>query len=279
MAPSLLSTVLLLSAFVSVAVAGGSTDIAQKPLLSYFECEHPAYKVQVVSKSPLVIYVHDFITPTERKHLQDVTKNTFTRSGVTANDGKDKSAKESQVRTSQSTNVPRDAVVRCIEDRALAFQGHDVARSQLEPLQLVKYGQGQGYHFHTDWFTDAAQHATAALGGNRLSSFFAYVDVSNSTEGNGDETIIGGGTNFPMLDAPRDDKWCAIIDCDEPWANGITFRPIAGNAIYWENLLPTGAGDHRTLHAGLPLIKGSKIGMNIWTRQGSMSNDVRGPDV
>ncbi|KAI6434691.1 hypothetical protein MCOR24_000855 [Pyricularia oryzae] len=282
MAPSVLSTVSLLAAFASAAVAGGNTDVAQKPLLSYFECEHPAYKIQVVSKSPLVIYIHNFITPTERQHLQDVTKNTLTHSGVTANDGQGNTVQESQERSSQSTNVPRDAVVRCIEDRALAFQGHDVARSQLEPLQLVKYGQGQGqgHHFHTDWFADVAQHATAALGGNRLSSFFAYVDVSNSTEGNGDETIVGGGTNFPMLDAPRDERWCAVLDCDEPWANGVTFRPIAGNAVYWENMLPTGAGgDHRTLHAVLPLIKGSKIGMNIWTRQGSMSDDVRGPDV
>lgn len=73
MAPSVLSTVSLLAAFASAAVAGGNTDVAQKPLLSYFECEHPAYKIQVVSKSPLVIYIHNFITPTERQHLQDVT--------------------------------------------------------------------------------------------------------------------------------------------------------------------------------------------------------------
>ncbi len=176
-----------------------------------------------------------------------------------------------RVRTSQSTSVARDDVVRCIEDRALSFQGYDVPRAHLEPLQLVKYAAGERYHFHTDWFTDPA-HATAALGGNRLSSFFAYVSVSNVT--------TGGGTNFPLLEAPRDGRWCRVVDCDELWENGVTFRPVEGNAVYWENLLPGGGrGDQRVLHAGLPVTRGSKIGMNIWTRQAPLGEDVRGPDV
>ena len=189
-----------------------------------------------------------------------------------------------RVRTSQSTNIPRDAVVRCIESRALLFQGFDVPRTHLEPLQLVRYGRGQRYHFHTDWFTDP-KHATAALGGNRVSSFFAYVHVSNGTgsaEGKDDgEKVRGGGTNFPLVDAPRDERWCGFVDCDEPWENGVTFRPVEGNAVYWENMLPggLGRGDPRTLHAGLPLVSGEKIGMNIWTRQAPLGEDIRGPDV
>ena len=184
-----------------------------------------------------------------------------------------------RVRTSQSTNVARDAVVRCIEARALAFQGlDDAAAARLEPVQLVRYGRGERYHFHTDWFTDAA-HATAALGGNRASSFFAYLHVSNGTGG---ERVRGGGTNFPLVDAPRGGgRWCELVDCDEPWDRGVTFRPVEGNAVYWDNLVPGagGRGDPRTLHAGLPVVSGEKIGMNIWTRQAPLADDVRGPDV
>lgn len=173
------------------------------------------------------------------------------------------------VRTSQSTSVARDDVVRCIERRALDFQGYDIPRSHVEPLQLVRYGIGEEYRFHTDWFTQAA-HATADVGGNRRSSFFAYVHVSNDT--------TGGGTNFPVLEAPRDERWCAVVDCDEPYERGVTFRPVEGNAVYWENLLPNGAGDERTLHAGLPVTSGHKIGMNIWTRQAPLSDAIRGTD-
>ena len=194
-------------------------------------------------------------------------------------------------RTSQSTNVPRDAVARCVEERALLFQGFDVAREQLEPLQLVRYGAGERYHFHTDWYgaPGAATRASAALGGNRLSSFFAYVAASASEDDAGDDDdgdsstaingLKGGGTNFPMLEPPTDPRWCAFIDCDEPWENGITFRPIAGNAVFWRNLHEDGTGDQRNLHAGLPVVRGWKVGMNIWTRQGPLSEDIRGPDL
>jgi len=162
--------------------------------------------------------------------------------------------------------------VRCIEDRALSFQGYDVSRTQLEPLQLVKYsGPAEYYKFHFDWFTDP-RYSFTENGGNRLSSFFVYVYVSNDT--------TGGGTNFPLVDAPTNERWCAekILDCDEPYENGVTFRPAEGNAVFWENLTPLGVGDRKTLHAGLPIMTGEKIGMNIWTRQAALSEEARGPD-
>ncbi|KAK2001331.1 2OG-Fe(II) oxygenase superfamily protein [Colletotrichum falcatum] len=240
----------------------GANAQDQNPIADY-ACTHPPYKVHVVSKSPLVIYLADFLTPMERGHLLGMASGTFTHSGVIdASGGKT----THNVRTSQSTSLWRDDVVRCIEERAVAFQGYSIPKTHLEPLQLVKYGKGERYHFHTDWFTDPA-HTKAHLGGNRLSSFFGYVSAAN---------VTGGGTNFPLLDAPNDDRWCAFIDCDEPWENGVTFRPVEGNFVYWENLLIDGSGDHRNLHAGLPVAGGEKIGMNIWTRQAPLSKDVRG---
>ncbi|KAI0537697.1 2OG-Fe(II) oxygenase superfamily protein [Xylaria digitata] len=228
-------------------------------------CQHPAYKSHIVSTSPLVIYLEGFLTLEEQAHLKITTKDTFSRSGVSDQEG---IQGQRQTRTSQSTNVERDDIVRCIEERALLFQGFDTPRTYLEPLQLVKYGSGERYHFHTDWFTNAAQ-ASSVVGGNRQSSFFAYVSAEN---------VTGGGTNFPMVTPPHDSRWCAFIDCDEPWENGVTFRPVAGNAVFWSNLLDDGTGDQRTLHAGLPVTSGSKIGMNIWTRQGPLSEDIRGKD-
>ncbi|KAI1389170.1 uncharacterized protein F4822DRAFT_271616 [Hypoxylon trugodes] len=259
-----------------LALAAGSasahshhhSDGAQKPITSNdYTCQHPAYKSHIVSKSPLVIYLANFITPEERAHLKEATKDTFSHSAVADESGVQGLRR---TRTSQSTNVPRDAIVRCIEERALLFQGFDIPRTHLEPLQLVKYGRGERYTFHTDWYTSTAP-ATAELGGNRLSSFFAYIDASDD--------LTSGGTNFPVVSAPHNNRWCEYVDCDEPWENGVTFRPIVGNAVFWQNLHEDGTGDQRTLHAGLPVTNGSKIGMNIWTRQGPLSEDIRGPDV
>ena len=91
----------------------------------------------------------------------------------------------------------------------------------------------------------------------------------------------GGGTNFPRLEAPADGRWCDddIVDCDETWDNGITFKPVEGNAIYWENLAVDGRGDERTLHAGLPVVSGGKVGMNIWTRERALGKGIRGEDL
>ncbi|KAI0007509.1 hypothetical protein F4779DRAFT_629083 [Xylariaceae sp. FL0662B] len=264
---SLFKSILLLALAAATTQAHSHhDDDAQRPIISSDSCKHPAYQSHILGKSPLVIYLSNFLTDEERAHLQEITKDTFSHSAVADSSG-DQGLR--QTRTSQSTNAPRDAIVRCIEERALLFQGFDVHRTQLEPVQLVQYAKGEHYHFHTDWYTNAA-HATSALGGNRLSSFFAYVAAEN---------ITGGGTNFPMVAAPQNERWCEFVDCDEPWENGVTLRPVPGNAVFWQNLNEDGTGDQRTLHAGLPVTSGWKIGMNIWTRQGPLSEDIRGPDI
>lgn len=67
---SLLS-VLAASAALS-GIAGGTLQ-QQVPFMADFVCEHPPYKSHIVSRSPLVIYITDFLTPQERLHLQEVT--------------------------------------------------------------------------------------------------------------------------------------------------------------------------------------------------------------
>ncbi|KAK3684073.1 2OG-Fe(II) oxygenase superfamily protein [Podospora appendiculata] len=289
------------------AASTSQAPIASPDSDSDFVCSHPPYKVHLVSTSPLIIYIKDFLTEAERAHLKKVRlvsssqvapglESTNTTTTITSNHrvtnippltAKSKNkfhpsavadGTKSARRTSQSTYIPRDATVHCIETRALSFQGLSTPRTHLEPLQLVKYVPGEHYHQHTDWFASPA-YTLASAGGNRASSFFTYVHVGNET--------TGGGTNFPLVDFPRDEmnaaggpgRWCEVLDCDEPWERGITFRPVEGNAIYWQNLLTDGRGDPRTLHAGLPVTTGDKIGMNIWTRQAPLSEEVRGVDV
>lgn len=206
--------------------------------------------------------------------------STFTRSGVTTHSNHTSSSStshNSNLRTSQSTTLPpSDAVVSCIEDRALLFQSPITPRTHLEPLQLVKYASGEHYHFHTDWFTSPA-HAAAERGGNRRTSFFVYVRVEEGT--------FGGGTNFPRVDAPEGEWWCekGFVDCDGEWEKGVTFQPVERNAVFWGNLVEgeegvvggLRRGDERTLHAGLPVVAGGKVGMNIWTREGPVAEGVR----
>lgn len=257
------------------AKADSESASPKKIDLKGYTCSHPNYKVHIFSQSPLVVYLEDFITPEERSHmhalaydcpsvlsihkpLTSISEPDFKASTVVTTNGD--SAVQS-VRSSQSTSIRRDKVVACVEERALEFQGFNMPKTHVEAIQLVKYGETERYHFHTDWFGDDG-HATASLGGNRVSSFFGYIKAEN---------VTGGGTNFPALDSDVDERWCKFVDCDQPYDYGVTFQPIEGNAVFWSNLYQTGSGDRRTTHAGLPVVKGQKIGMNIWTRQGPVS--------
>ena len=59
------------AALLSTALAQDAAE--QKPLASDdYECVHPPYKVHIFSRSPLVIYISDFLTPSERAHMLDL---------------------------------------------------------------------------------------------------------------------------------------------------------------------------------------------------------------
>lgn len=72
------TSTLTMKNFFTIAVILSSTvwcfsDEPQAALKGGFVCEHPPYKVHLVSKSPLVMYIDDFVTPKERAHLQAIT--------------------------------------------------------------------------------------------------------------------------------------------------------------------------------------------------------------
>lgn len=56
---------------VGMGIASAGDDAAQKKLNGY-ECTHPPYKSRLLSKSPLVIYIENFVTDAERLHLQEL---------------------------------------------------------------------------------------------------------------------------------------------------------------------------------------------------------------
>lgn len=127
----------------------------------------------------------------------------------------------------------------------------------------------------------------------------------NVEGGDASNQVVGGGTEFPLLKRMSlDRRWCRFIECDDAkstekdnlrdddkgtaehaaaaaaqrvqngedvsdsnFGTGVIFKPLAGNAVYWENFRPdgTGRGWDETWHAGLPVKQGTKVGLNIWT--------------
>ncbi|KAI1490048.1 2OG-Fe(II) oxygenase family oxidoreductase [Biscogniauxia mediterranea] len=236
---------------------------------SLANCPPDSYAIHILSKAPLVIYVENFISEDERAHLLEISEPLFEPSTIT-NDG-DSTVRNTSIRNSEVALIPRTDAVRCVEARAKAFQGW---RDDLwiERLRTQRYGTDQHYAHHFDW-------GSGARGWGRVSSFMVWVRA--------DDDVEGGGTEFPLLrrDGP-DDPWCRWVECPkkrpskvevkeqdgtgddggEP-LTGVTFMPVAGNAVFWENFRPdgTGRGWEETWHAGLPVKRGTKVGLNIWS--------------
>lgn len=168
----------------------------------------------------------------------------------TVTDGSEVSI-DMSIRFSEVALLDRDEVVRCIEHRARAFQGWQ-PNLYIERLRTQRYDIGGFYKHHYDWSENLRDT-------NRLSTFMVYVDAD----------CKGGGTEFPRIKMPETEKgrWCDFLECDEGSTKemGVTFKPIKGNAVFWENIGPDGWGYEETYHAGLPVLSGSKVGLNIWS--------------
>jgi prolyl 4-hydroxylase len=93
-----------------------------------------------------------------------------------------------------------------------------------------------------------------------LTSFFVYLEAN----------CTGGNTVFLEVPRPQAPEWCDALTClDENGEelNRVEVKPKVGTAIFWYNLDTEGNVDRKTLHAGAPVTSGTKIGMNIWTRE------------
>jgi len=209
-------------------------------------CENHRYETKTVSVDPLVIYVDGFLHPEEIRHLLALSRANYKTAML------DTHEIDTTFRSASSAFLPpEDEVVTCIRQRAIDFNAFlDV--DDIAPLQLVRYTKKQAINMHYDWrpyteVDDRNRHFKT------LSSFFVYLDAN----------CTGGGTYFPRLHSPSTIADSERFSTGED-GHGITFQPIVGNAVFWVNMHSNGTGDERTLHAGLPVIEGTKIGMNVW---------------
>lgn len=246
-----------------------------------FSCaeQEERYKVHIFSRVPLVIYIEGFLSEEETEHLirvRYVFRVLFFWKGgdylgwlliLVFSEGKYKPSStyngivervDPSIRRSERALLDRDNVVRCIEERCRSFQGWR-PNLYIERMWAQRYNVSGHYQNHFDW--TGKLHA----GGDRASTFMVYL--------HGDCT--GGGTNFPRIKMPREKKWCRFLECDDDEEQeqdqgkqkleGVTFKPIKGNAVFWENLRADGTGYPETWHAALPVTSGTKIGLNIWS--------------
>ncbi|TAD77116.1 MAG: 2OG-Fe(II) oxygenase [Sphingomonadales bacterium] len=140
-------------------------------------------------------------------------------------------------RTSYSGDLdPNGSLVADISQRIDAILGVDGAIG--EPLQGQRYGPGQQFKPHNDWFYTSESYwpQEALRGGQRSWTAMAYLNHVEQ----------GGATAFTML--------------------GLEIEPKPGVLLLWNNALPDGRPNAATLHAGLPVQRGTKYIVTKWYR-------------
>ncbi|TKX18207.1 2OG-Fe(II) oxygenase-like protein 8 [Elsinoe australis] len=223
-------------------------------------CPQHNFDVHIFSVAPLIIHVSNFVTQEEARHLIALSEQNWQPSTV-FNAGQEYS--DDKVRKSEKARIERDKTVQCIEARALAFQGWP-KDTFIERLWTQRYTAPDGhYAHHYDW-------GSANPNARRASTFMVYLEAN----------CTGGSTHFPLLQRPSDPRWCDYIECpsapkqqsgnaevaeQEAGGSGVSFRPVPYSAVFWENFDSEGRGWKEGLHAGNPVLTGTKIGLNIWS--------------
>lgn len=140
------------------------------------------------------------------------------------------------LRTSSTHYFPGAGAPLKLAERIDALLGLD--RAHAEPMQGQRYLPGEQYRHHSDHFRlDRAHWQRERLrGGQRSWTAMIYL--------NGVEA--GGATDFPRL--------------------GLSLTPQPGLLVAWNNMDRRGRPNPALLHAGTPVVAGSKYVITQWYR-------------
>ena len=184
---------------------------------------------KTTNKKFKITLLKDFVNDDEINHLIKIGTDLFKKSTVIGKN--EKSIIYLNIRTSETAFLPtNDLIVSNIMDRVCNIC--NIKKHQIEPLQLLKYKQGQKYNHHYDAFKKFNKEQ-----GQRTETLFVYLN----------DNFEGGETDFPIIKKK--------------------IKPKKGYAIRWKNIDENNNIIKESFHAGLPVISGIKYGLNIWIRE------------
>ena len=180
-----------------------------------------------LSKSPDVTWFPALFSAEECRYLAEAAIPRLQRALVTER-GSGRQI-ETPVRTADTAPFPliaENPALHALNRRLAAASGTQVAQG--EPLQVLRYAPGQEYRPHYD--------ALPPGGNQRELTMLVYLN----------EEYEGGETLFLQT--------------------GLRFRGGRGDGLLFRNAFPDGQPDPASAHAGLPVLRGTKIIASRWIR-------------
>eukprot|EP00873_Tetraselmis_striata_P007995 jgi/Tetstr1/428259/TSEL_018298.t1 len=258
---AVLALTLLFGLVVATVGKDAAINAPEDPLANVYDSVGWTGRMITLSAhSPRAYVYKNFLSPEECDHLIDKAERTLAPSHVVNNtDGGSFLSKD---RTSTSTSFLKgeDEVIARIEKRISAITHIPVGHG--EPLQVLKYVNGQKYDQHYDYFHDDVNSAPDK-GGQRIATVLMY--LSTVPEGG------GGETTFPdaKYGQGSGDEW------SECARNKLAVRTMKGDALVFYSLHMDGAKDPTSLHASCPTTNGQKYTMTKWIRINPIGNVCR----
>ena len=200
------------------------------------------YDVQTLYSEPNILLIKGFLTPEECQHIIKIGDPHIKKSEVCGQNG----SRPDKSRTSMTAHIGKKFLQGNNPDKVLLNilqKTSDYVKlptKNIEPIQLVRYEPGQYFKPHYDYLDRkiGMYQENIKRNGQRKYTFFVY--LTDVPEG------VGGETYFPKINKH--------------------FKGSMGDVIFWDNILPNGEEDKRTLHSGTELKSGKKYGLNIWVR-------------
>lgn len=200
-----------------------------------------ADNVTMYSGDPILYVVNDFVSESECAAFIEASKGALQRSTVVSRDQQI----TLEGRTSENCWIQHDAneVIHEVSKRLSILTQIPIRNA--EQYQLVYYKQGTQYKPHFDSFDYETEDGKKNWepGGQRMITVLVYLN----------DVQAGGGTDFPEL--------------------GVTISAKKGDVVIFHNTLtevpsPSHPRIHpRSIHAGMPVIKGEKWMVNLWFRE------------
>ncbi|KAJ6334168.1 hypothetical protein OIU78_011137 [Salix suchowensis] len=187
---------------------------------------------------------------------------------------------ESKVRTSSgmflSSEEKTYQVVQAIEKRISVYSQVPIENGEL--IQVLRYEKNQYYKPHHDYFSDTFN---LKRGGQRVATMLMYLS----------DNVEGGETYFPMSslqtrveminrmqfnNAPIDltiaisaffEAGSGKCSCGGKVVDGMSVKPIKGNAVLFWSMGLDGQSDPSSIHGGCEVQSGVKWSATKWMRQ------------
>ncbi|KAF6253134.1 hypothetical protein COO60DRAFT_1643423 [Scenedesmus sp. NREL 46B-D3] len=209
-------------------------------------------RIETISWSPRAFLYHNFLSREEVDHIVGAVEKLVRRSQVI--DTKTGQHTMDSIRTSYGAPLRRgqDSVVAAVEARIAEWTR--LPADHGEPIQVLRYQNGQKYDAHWDWFDDPTHPADS--GENRAATVLMYLgDVEE-----------GGETTLPLgkfIDAGRQ-RLANPSECAAK-GSGLAVVPRKGDALlFWDMHVDGTRVDRAALHASCPTLKGTKWTATKW---------------